>query len=334
MNASPLISLRDLTIGYKKGGHSKAVMENINADIFPGELICLMGPNGAGKTTLLRTICGLLPPLSGKILIRDQPVTSYSPSELARLIGIVLTEEVNVPNMSVYSAVALGRYPYTNWLNSFTGKDEHAVREALEAAGLQSLVGRNINELSDGEQQKVMIARALAQQTGIIVLDEPTAYLDVTNKVEICFFLRELAEKGKAVVFSSHDLEIALQVAGSLWLFSETLVRGVPEDLVLDGSFEKAFPKKDIQFDTATGRFLRKREPGQEVFLEGDPVCVIWTRRAFEREGFACRTVKDNGDCIFCEAGSWTVYRNSQPLASFVSIAGLLEAHKTGLISR
>ena len=237
MNREETIRLSGLAIGYP-GKHSvKIVAEGISESIQSGELTCLIGENGAGKSTLLRTLSGFLPALSGEISIMGKPLRAYREKELATVIGVVLTEKTNLQNMTVAELVGMGRSPYTGFWGQLSADDRQKVDEALSLVGIAWLRERMVQTLSDGERQKVMIAKALAQETPIIVLDEPTAFLDYPSKVEILHLLHRLSqEMGKTIFLSTHDLELALRVADRVWLMKkgEPVQTGSPQNLFID----------------------------------------------------------------------------------------------------
>ena len=237
MKREETIRIEKLSIGYQ-GRHSvKTVAEGITDSIHSGELTCLLGENGAGKSTLLRTLSGFLPPISGEITILGKPLRSYSERELATVIGVVLTERTNLQNMTVTELVGMGRSPYTGFWGRLSAQDRRKVDEALSLVGIPSLRDRMVQTLSDGERQKVMIAKALAQETPIIFLDEPTAFLDYPSKVEVLNLLGRLSrEMGKTIFLSTHDLELALRVADRVWLMTKQGIvqAGLPENLFID----------------------------------------------------------------------------------------------------
>lgn len=213
------IKLENLTIGYK----DKVVQSNLNATFESGKLVCLLGRNGIGKSTLLRTLAMFQPALSGEVLLEGKPLTDYSIHSLSRKLSIVLTRKPDVQNITVTEMVGLGRSPYTGFWGALHDADKIIVAEALRLVGIESMAERKIHTLSDGERQKVMIAKALAQQTPIILLDEPTAFLDFPSKVEILKLLGHLAkETDKTIILSTHDLELAARLADSLWQMDET----------------------------------------------------------------------------------------------------------------
>ncbi len=288
-----ILTTHDLTIGYTRP--TRIVAADVNVSLSGGELVCLIGPNGAGKSTLLRTLAGMQPALNGQVRLMDDDIGGLKPQELARRLSIVLTERVSVGMLPVYELVALGRYPYTDWSGKLTLEDEAVVFRAIEAVGAGELARRQVGELSDGERQKVMIARALAQEPGLMLLDEPTAFLDLPRRVEIMRMLRELARStGRAILLSTHDLDLALRTADRIWLMPMrgSVQVGAPEDLVLSGAFEAAFHSEGVEFDRRIGSFRVSANGVGQVTLVGEGVHALWTRRALEREGF---TITENG---------------------------------------
>lgn len=237
MKREETIRLTGLAIGYTTRHSVKTVCTGITETIFSGELTCLIGENGAGKSTLLRTLSGFLPPVSGEIILLGKPLRSYGERALSTIIGVVLTEKTNLQNMTVEELVGMGRSPYTGFWGRLSAEDRRKVGESLEMVGITGLRGRMVQTLSDGERQKVMIAKALAQETPVIFLDEPTAFLDYPSKVEILRLLGRLSRDfGKTIFLSTHDLELALRVADRVWLMSKPgrLQTGSPENLVID----------------------------------------------------------------------------------------------------
>ena len=258
MNTETII-LKDLSIGYRTKNDTRTVAEGINAAICSGELTCLLGANGVGKSTLLRTLSAFQPALSGEVLIASDgnfsdagtSLTSLSDKELSRLIGVVLTEKPDIRNMTVRELVSLGRSPYTGFWGTLHDQDWQVVDEAIDAVHIGHLRERMVHTLSDGERQKVMIAKALAQQTPIIFLDEPTAFLDFPSKVEMMQLLRHLAKTAQKTIFlSTHDFELALQVADRLWLMEKaTLHVGTPQELAQSGALAGYVERPGITFD-------------------------------------------------------------------------------------
>lgn len=257
-----LMELNNLTVGYLTARSRVTVQKNICATLRPGEFTCMLGPNGAGKSTLLRTLAAFIPPLEGSIMIEGRPIGSYRQDELARLVGVVLTSRPSVSSMTVEQLVSLGRSPYTGFWGRLTDADRRNVEAAMESTGTASLRDRLVDTLSDGEMQKVMVAKALAQETPFIFLDEPTAFLDFPSKAEMMRLLRRLAhEKNKTVFLSSHDINMALALADRLWLVDRRLgvTVGSPRELADNGVLETYFLRPGILFSSDSLTFYVER---------------------------------------------------------------------------
>jgi len=285
-----VIELRNLSIGYLKGKQRLFILKELNACLHKGELVCLVGENGVGKSTLLRTISGVQAPLSGQIFIHQKPLRDYSAQELARVISLVLTDRIYAGNLTVREIVTLGRHPYTNWLGILDDEDQRKVEWSMEITGIRNMEDQLISELSDGQFQKTLIARALAQDTDIIILDEPTAHLDVTNKIVILKLLKDLAGRtGKSVLMATHELELGLQVADHLWMAfrNDIMLTGAPEDLVLDGAFHRMIDNDSIIFDDSNGRFIIKYKTDKTCMLSGEKAAYSLTRNALQRQGWS-----------------------------------------------
>jgi iron complex transport system ATP-binding protein len=285
----PLLQTLQLAIGYRTKRETKHVIDDLSLSLYEGELVCLIGPNGMGKSTLLRTIAGLQEPLSGNILVENKPIGSLSAPQLARKMSVVLSKQQGI-NLRVRELIEMGRIPHTGWLGKLQERDRLQVEEAIRTTQLQDFTERFFEQLSDGEKQRVMLARALAQDTSIILLDEPTAHLDIPNKVEMMMLLQQLAHQTKkAIVLSTHDLQVALDIADKIWLVSPkgTIEVGWPEELVLSGAFQQAFTKNGFSFDNTTGLFsVVRKNTSIKVHVSGEGVGVIWTKKALERKGF------------------------------------------------
>lgn len=287
----PAISAENLSVGYKRrGGRSTSILRGISAQLLPGQLTFLLGPNGAGKSTLLRTLVGSQKPTGGKVLLSGQDLAHLSARERARRLSVVLTDPINVGLMTVRTLVGLGRSPHLGWFSRMADDDRHTVQWALDAAGASQLADRQVIELSDGERQRSMIARALAQRPSVLVLDEPTAFLDLTRRVELIALLRKLAnETGLSVLMSTHDLDLALRAADQLWLVHADgkFEAGGPEDLGVSGSIGRAYAGRDITFDHAAGTFvLAAKNHGPRVAITATGPGLHWFRRAVRRAGF------------------------------------------------
>ena len=315
----PVIRLQDLSTGYAVKNGVKVIAEHLDAEIYSGELTCLLGANGCGKSTLLKTLSAFLPAVSGEIMIQNRPLKEYTDKEMAKVIGVVLTERCSIRNMSVEELVGMGRSPYTGFWGHLTQQDLDIVDRSIELVGISSLKGRMVHTLSDGERQKVMIAKALSQETPVIFLDEPTAFLDYPSKVEIMQLLHDLSrETDKTIFLSTHDMELALQIADRIWLMKkgEGVTVGIPEDLALSGALSSFFSREGIVFDAASGLYKIAARFHGRVRLEGDPsdsgYCMM--KKALQRAGFATADVEealpDSGVVIRCSGHSFSVYRS------------------------
>jgi iron complex transport system ATP-binding protein len=279
-----------LAVGYA----GRTVLSGLDLELRAGELVCLLGPNGAGKSTLLRTLAGLQPALSGRLWLGDREADSLPAAARARRTAIVLTERLDVGHLAVRDLASLGRHPHTGWSGRLGDADRDAIRRALEDAGAWDLRGRRCDELSDGEKQRALLARALAQDPDVLLLDEPTAFLDLPRRVEAMRALRRIVRegrrgRGRAVLLSTHDLDLALRAADRLWLVSAkgTFAAGLPEELALSGAVGAAFDQGDVAFDRATGEFRIHGEAARAARISGDPELVFWTARALAREGIS-----------------------------------------------
>ncbi len=303
MMQTPVIETKKLSIGYVlKGGKHKVVHDGLDLQLFSGEVTCLLGLNGAGKSTLLRTLCGFQPPLGGEILLLGKPLSKYSQSDFSLTVGVVLTEKTNAGGITVYELVSLGRHPYTGFFGQLKKQDRDIIEQSLEETGIAHKANNYVSELSDGERQKAMIAKALAQQCPIILLDEPTAFLDVTSRIETMVLLHKLAvEQNKAILLSTHDLDLAIQMGDCLWLEekSRPMNCGTPEDLILSGAFESFFGKGGIVFDSSTGK-LNAKAPTRLMGVDGDFLASYWVGNALVRNGYRPSEVKAGEMSIHC----------------------------------
>lgn len=258
MKHSETVIAKNLTTGYRNSKGEKCITHSLTDSLHSGELTCLLGPNGAGKSTLLRTLSGFQKPLSGEVIVNGKSLTDYKGKELSQTISVVLTEKPLLENMDVETLVGMGRAPYTDFWGRMTEKDRKAVDEAIELTGIQHLRHRMVQSLSDGERQKAMIAKAFAQETPVIFLDEPTAFLDYPSKVEIMLLLYSLAHKlNKTVFMSTHDLDMAMQLTDRIWLMDKKLgvKTGTHEELTQSGDIKRYFIRPGIEFDNKTGLF-------------------------------------------------------------------------------
>jgi iron complex transport system ATP-binding protein len=248
-----IIAVKELTVGYG----SKVVAKNINFSLEPGVLCGIVGVNGIGKSTLLRTLANFQPKLSGGIEIQNKSLESHSPSELAQKLGVVLTEQPTSKNLTVQELIALGRQPYTNWIGTLTSADKEHIQKSIDAFLLEELRFSKCHELSDGQLQRVLIARAMAQDTPLILLDEPTTHLDLYHKVQILKLLQQLAHQNqKTIIFTTHEIDLAIQLCDKILILDgDTNPSGDPCELIEQKHFERLFPSEMVQFDAKTGSF-------------------------------------------------------------------------------
>lgn len=247
----------NLAIGYPSKKNNAIISEGINFSILKGELVGLVGANGIGKSTLLRTLTGMQKQISGNILLKEKKLEQYSSFELATELSVVLTEAPASKNLSVIELISLGRQPYTNWIGALSKTDEIAINKAMVATETDTLAHKKCFELSDGQLQRVAIARALAQDTPLIILDEPTTHLDLYHRAYILKLLKKLAtETGKTVLFSTHEIDLAIQLTDKIIVMApDETYFGTPCKLIEAGRFDSLFPKEIVHFDKETGRF-------------------------------------------------------------------------------
>lgn len=304
MKNRSVIHTKNLTVGYGKGKNRQDVLSHINLQAGPRQIIALIGANGTGKSTLLRTLAGLQPALDGKILLNSKEFSTLTPKEIAFQVSLVLTDRIQTGYLTVGDLVAMGRHPHTDWQGRMAEADVRAVLNALKITGLSNLIHSDLQELSDGQKQKTMIARALAQDGNLMLLDEPLIHLDVPSKWEIMNLLRRMAhERAKTVILATHELDLSLRMADQLWLIDEkeNLITGAPEDLVLDGLISKVFDSQQYFFDQELGGFATKSK-GMKVKVTGSGNILIWTKRALERAGYQA-VDQEAGVEIICMEG-------------------------------
>jgi iron complex transport system ATP-binding protein len=253
-----ILTTENLSIGYSSKKETVTIAENLNLNLQAGKLIALIGANGIGKSTLLRTITGIQKPLQGTIFLNDKKISSYEPLTLAQNLSMVLTEKLPPSNLTVFELVALGRQPYTNWIGTLSDADIQIIQDAIELTQIGHLSQKKHYEISDGQLQKVLIARALAQDTPLIILDEPTTHLDLLHKVSLLKLLKKLTnETGKCILFSTHDIDMAIQLSDEMIIMTpETVVQDEPCNLISKGSFNTLFKDEHIVFDSEKGKFV------------------------------------------------------------------------------
>jgi len=294
-----ILITQDLEIGFPKppGKPNISLMKEISIKARRGELIAMIGQNGIGKSTLLRTLVQLHPALSGNIFLNNKNIEKYTRQELARQLGFVSTEIINAGNLSVYELVALGRFPYTNWIGKINREDHFMIDRSIELVDLVHKRDKMLTEISDGERQRAMIARTLSQDTDLLILDEPTAFLDLPNRYEVLKLLRDLSGKGKTIIFSTHDLNLVIDQVDKIWIMTEGgMIEGAPEDLILNNFFDSVFPGSSLVFNRESGRFDYPADKLHEVYIEGEGELKAWTTKALERKGYLPKEKNKNVD--------------------------------------
>jgi iron complex transport system ATP-binding protein len=276
-----------LSLGYSHQGKRKELLRDLSFHLYSGELTCLLGPNGVGKSTLIKAILGDLKPWEGRLILDQQELHTYNLEERAKRIAVVLSEPIYPGNLTVGQLVALGRTPHTSWGGKLSTEDRTWVDQALSDTRLTALQDERLGELSDGQRQKAMIARALAQDGKVLVLDEPTAHLDLINRLEIMTLLREISQKKeKAVLVVTHDLDIALETADRFWLMNcgSPLHIGRPEDILLSGKIQDLFPGEKYRFELERGKVELLQDP-DNLSIEGPATGVYWVKKALQKTG-------------------------------------------------
>ncbi|WP_031425793.1 ABC transporter ATP-binding protein [Flavimarina sp. Hel_I_48] len=258
---NPVLKTKNLSVGYSPNATQKEIVSGITISFQKGELIGLVGINGSGKSTLLRSLSGLQKPLHGTIFLEGKKLESISAEKRSQLISVVLTGQPISKNLSVAELVALGRQPYTNWLGNLNKNDIKSINNALTATEMQALKNEKCHRLSDGQLQRALIARALAQETSLIILDEPTTHLDLHHKASVLKLLQHICTTtGTTILFSSHDIELILPLCDKMLVLQEKkCIMDTPEKLVENGTFSGLFPKEIIGFDPKTVRFYLKK---------------------------------------------------------------------------
>lgn len=328
-----LLKTTDLDIGYRSAKSDKVLGESLNLKLKKGSFVGLLGPNGSGKSTLIRSISGLLELLGGDVLINGKSLNKLSKTQKARMISVVLTDKISAIGLSVFDMVSYGRFPYTNWLGKLTENDIAIVEDALKLVDMSNFENRMLHTLSDGELQRVMIAKALAQQSEIVILDEPTAHLDLINRVEIMKLLQKLAhEQNRAILISTHELDLAMQSADELWLMTKDkkINVGAPEDLILNHAMQDVFAQSEVDFDHITGMFKMKHSLNKQMYFEcNNPQIALWTTKALEKVGVALVQDVQNENKIEYKSDAWHVqigamHKQFSDLASLVNFIRLL----------
>jgi iron complex transport system ATP-binding protein len=255
-----ILTTTSLSIGYQSKGKNNLIAENLNLNLAAGQLISLVGANGIGKSTLLRTLTGIQKPLKGAVFLNEKNIHDFQSLELAQNLSLVLTEKLPPSSLTVFELIALGRQPYTNWLGNLSSEDYEKINQAIELTHIGHLVDKKHHEISDGQLQIVLIARALAQDTPLIILDEPTTHLDLLHKVSVFKLLKKLSqETDKCILFSTHDIDLGIQLSDEMIVMTEeNLVQDQPCNLITQGVFNSLFKDDSITFDGEKGKFVIK----------------------------------------------------------------------------
>ena len=325
------IELEDLIIGYRQGRRLRKVAGPLRATVRKGELVCLLGENGAGKSTMMRSMCGFQPFFGGTVKIENHSVAELSEKQLSRLVSVVLTDRIDVPNASVREMVSYGRSPYTGITGKIDTEGWKLVDRSVADCGIAHKRDELFSNLSDGERQKVLIAKALAQDTPVILLDEPTAFLDLPARVEIMQLLRRIASSGKrSVLMSTHDLDMALQLSDQLWLLTGDgeIVSGLPEDLLLKHSFQGLFEREGIHFDAVNGTFRVQYPVHHRIFGEGKGLGFQLLQKALARNGIVLSPDRDLSGYQIQETdngGFCLINRNNQQVICGHEIRGFVD---------
>jgi iron complex transport system ATP-binding protein len=314
---------KGLSIGYSHQKGKKEVLSDLAFKLFSGELTCLLGPNGVGKSTLVKSILGQIQPWKGELLLQNKGLAQFSIGDLAKQISVVLTEPVFPGNMTVGQLVALGRTPHTGWSGRLSDKDREIVQKALEDTKILYLRDERLGEISDGQRQKAMIARALAQDGQVMILDEPTAHLDLVNRLEIMHLLREIAqEKNKAILVVTHDLEIAVETADRFWVLTcgSPMLIGRPEDLMISGEINLLLPGKKYQFSKKTGRLeLQLQNP--KMNISGPKELVYWVEKSLRKAG-----IDTHKEPIEITSEPFSIYLGGESFSSVESLIDFLNS--------
>jgi iron complex transport system ATP-binding protein len=277
-----LLDIRHLNIGY-----DYPIKNDINLQLSESQFVCLIGPNGIGKSTLLKTISKTVPAISGSIKVLGKTLKELSTKEISKLISLVLTDYIETFNLTAIDVIRMGRYPHTGFWGNLNNSDKETINKTVDKLQIGHLINRQYGELSDGEKQKILIAKALVQDAPIMLLDEPTAFLDFPTKASLFVLLKKLVKISKmGIIISTHDIELALKTADQIWLFTENnrLIKGIPEDLVLDGHINQVFNNKDIQFNIKSGHFEKNTSFEKVVAIDGqDSIEMFWLKKSLIR---------------------------------------------------
>jgi len=284
-DAKPILKAENLSIGYKSSKRDNILATSLNFKLYAGELVSILGPNGVGKSTLIKTILGEIKPLSGDIFLENQSIQHFKAKDFSSRIAVVLTEKIRLASLTVRQLVELGRIPHTNWLGKLTEEDQKHIDYAISSTQIKFIEKSPLSQISDGQLQKTMIARALAQNGDIIILDEPAAHLDLISRFEVMQLLQHIAkEKNKAILVVTHDLENAIETSDKIWMMQcgQELISGTPEDLVLNGSINQLFGSHPMKLDVHSGK-TQTPKAAISIDISGPVHCVKWVTQALQK---------------------------------------------------
>jgi iron complex transport system ATP-binding protein len=299
-----------LSIGYTERGKKNLVQSGLSLDLWEGDFICLIGPNGCGKSTLIRTLGGIQRQISGTIFVDDKDLNTLHYSVRSRYMNTVLTDRTAVDHITVEEIAALGRYAYTNWLGTLLERDHYYIKNSIDQVGLTGFEERMLSTLSDGEKQRAFIAKALASNAPLLLLDEPTAHLDVSNRVEIITLLRNLCfTAGHTCLVSTHDLDLALQLADEIWLMLPKIgiVRSTPEEIIHEGYLGRIFGNDTLYFNVRTGNFALRKKGRHKIRFEVNSKIPGYAHKTFERLGFSEKCLEEPVASIGFDNEGWTI---------------------------
>ncbi len=326
------IEIKRLTTGYIVKGTQHLLQKNINASVNPGEITILLGVNGSGKSTLMRTVSGYQPALEGEIILNGIPLHAYSQKEIARKIAVIFTGSIDDNYLTAGEITAMGRYPQNPFGSRLSADDKKIVNEALTMVEMSAFAAEPFVHLSDGEKQRVLIARALAQQTPYILMDEPAAFIDMPGKIAIMELLKEIAHNHrKGILLATHDIDLALQYADRIWLLGKNLPfkKGIPEDIALSGNLRDYFHHEGIVFNVETGKFEKtgKKTTNKIIGVPGKKTAVFLLSKALERKGYKVIGM-EKGDLkrgILCKINEFVVLDESKEVCSCKRIEEVLD---------